>query len=295
VEILQPYLDPLFDPHSFAYRPRRGVLHALAHAWHYFHSEGRGVWVTADLRDAFHRVPLSRLLQVLKRYVFADDVVEFVGRVLGGAKNPGLRQGGPLSPLLLNLFLHHHLDGKWRRLHPDIRLLRYADDVLLMCRTQAEARKAHDDLVELLLPAGMLVKGDRRSDVVTLTSERPALWLGFHFEKRGQKGLRVLVAEKSWEGLAENLDEAHDAPNSPVAAVLTIKGWVSGKGPCFKYTDPDQAWDRIAATARSLAFDEIPGRQKVKDWWQRAYARWCRLRQDVAGVLAAREPAGQVE
>jgi hypothetical protein len=116
-----------------------------------------------------------------------------------------------------------------------------------------------------------------------------------HFEKRGKKGLRVLVAEKSWEGLAENLDEAHDAPNSPVAAVLTIKGWVNDKGPCFKYTDPDRAWDRIALSAQALAFDEIPGRQKVKDWWQRAYARWCRLRQDVAGVLAAREPAGQVE
>src|SRR5207302_8889571 len=76
---------------------------------------------------------------------------------------------------------------------------------------------------------------------------------------RCRRTLRVLVAEKSWEGLAENPDEAHDAPNSPVAAVLTIKGGANDKGPCFKYTDPDQAWDRIALIAQVLAFDEIPG------------------------------------
>src|SRR5205823_8229903 len=174
-------------------------LHALALADRLTHDKGRDVWVAADIRDAFGSVPINRLLDIVRVYLPDDGLLCFLKAILGGAKNPGLRQGGPLSPLLLNLYLHHHLDRKWRRLHPDVPLLRYADDILLMCRTQAEARKAHDDLVELLLPAGMLVKGDRKSDVVTLTPERPALWLGFHFEKRGKKGLRVLVAEKSWE------------------------------------------------------------------------------------------------
>ena len=46
------------------------------------------------------------------------------------------READPLSPLLLNLYLHHLLDVRWRTLHPDSPLLRYADDLLLLCRMQ---------------------------------------------------------------------------------------------------------------------------------------------------------------
>jgi retron-type reverse transcriptase len=280
VEVLQPYLDSMFLSHSFGYRPRRGTLPALAHAWHYFHAEQRTVWVTADLRDAFGRVPLPRLLQIVEHYT-SPDVADFLGRVLGGSSAPGLRQGSPLSPLLLNLFLHHLLDLKWRRLYPDSRLLRFADDVLILCKTRTDALQAHDHLVEVLLPSGMLVKNTREKDVVDLTPECPAHWLGFRFEKNDSKSLRVLIAEDSWEALTENLDQAHDSPNAPVRAVQCIQGWVNDKAPCFKFINPDEAWDRIAEIARALTYDEIPARQTVKDWWQRAHARWCRLRKQV--------------
>jgi Reverse transcriptase (RNA-dependent DNA polymerase) len=162
VEVLRPYLDPLFGTHSSGFRPRRGVLHALAHARHYFLTEGRSVWATADLRNAFHRVSLPRLLQVIKHYVFSEDVVEFINPAVTGAKTPGLRMGAPLSPFLLNLYLHHHLDMKWRELYPDIPLLRYADDILMVCKTTSEARKAHDNLVNLLLPTSNRHAGQRQ-------------------------------------------------------------------------------------------------------------------------------------
>lgn len=289
VEVLQPYLDPLFDRHSFGFRPGRGILDALAYAGHCFRSEGRGVWVTADLRDAFGRIPVPRLLDVVQYYTGAEDLVQFLGRVLGGAQRPGLRQGGPLSPLMLSLYLHHHLDIGWRRLHPDIPLLRYADDLLLMCRTVTEARKAHGDLVELLRPTGMMVKGDRHSDVVTLTAESPAHWLGYQLESRGKKCLAVLIGEKAWVNLAQRLNEARNVPDSPVHAWLTVKGWVASKGPSFPFTNPDEAWGRIADIADGAGFEEIPDRQRVKEWWQRAYARWCRLRRQVRESLSGAE------
>src|SRR5205823_1907836 len=106
VEILQPILDPLFDARSFGYRPRRSPQHALALAEQLARSESRWMWVAVDIKDAFGSVPLQRLLDITKKYLPDDKLIAFLKTVVGGAKLPGLRQDGPLSPLLLNLYLH---------------------------------------------------------------------------------------------------------------------------------------------------------------------------------------------
>jgi len=49
-------------------------------------------------------------------------------------------------------------------------------------------------------------------------------------------------------------------------------------GPCYSYTEQDAAYARITAVAAGQAFDEIPGARDMQGLWQRAYARWCRLR-----------------
>src|SRR5262249_52644623 len=86
--IAQMALDPLFDPHSLGFRPDRDRLHALAVAGRYLVAGGRPVWVAEDLKDAFLNVPLPRLLQVVRKYLVADDLVELIGRILGGASTP---------------------------------------------------------------------------------------------------------------------------------------------------------------------------------------------------------------
>ena len=117
----------------------------------------------------------------------------------------------------------------------------------------------------------MVVKGNRQTDVVSLTPKRPALWLGFHFEKTRRGKLRILIAEKAWDNLADALTLAHEAPDAPLVAWSAIRAWVSYMGPCYIYTDLGQAWDRMAALARNLAFDEIPDSATVEGWWQRAH------------------------
>jgi acyl carrier protein phosphodiesterase len=81
--------------------------------------------------------------------------VKFIGTVLRNASTPGLRQGGSLSPLLLDTYLDHFLDRRWRKRHPKIPLPRVADDLLVLSRTAKEAKKAHATLEALLRPAGM--------------------------------------------------------------------------------------------------------------------------------------------
>src|SRR5262245_11704792 len=75
VEIVQPFLDPRFDPHSIGYRPRKDRLHALALAERYCLEQKRRVWVTEDIKDAFSNVPLARLLQLIRKCLPADDLV----------------------------------------------------------------------------------------------------------------------------------------------------------------------------------------------------------------------------
>src|SRR5207248_2826283 len=88
-ELARHLLDPRSDDRTLGFRPGKGRLHALLLAEQLLAGEQRGVWVTEDVRDAFHNVPLSRLLQVVRKYAMADDLAAFIGTVLGGASTPG--------------------------------------------------------------------------------------------------------------------------------------------------------------------------------------------------------------
>lgn len=273
VLILQPLLDPLFDSRSFGFRPRRSTLDALAEAERILQSVGRAVWVTQDLRDAFLRVPLGRLIQVVKKYLMDDGVADLIERIVSGASTPGLRQGGPLSPLLLNLYLHHHLDRPWRKQHPEVPLLRYADDLLVMCRTKNEARQVQKDLSALLVPAGMMLKGDPETSVRTLTSGSPAEWLGFRLE-REQRRLRIELAETAWESIEDALRLAALEGAEEIRKRLILNGWLGQMGPAYRSVDHEIAYLRIAA----VFGPRMPAQSKIKAVWQRAYARWCKFR-----------------
>ena len=88
----------------------------------------------------------------------------------------------------------------------------------------------------------------------------------------------VDVGEKAWERLGEKLTQAHDQANSPARADAIIRGWVDQMGPCFPHVDRDEFCDRIRAAGHAQAFDEIPSRTELKQLWQRACARWGKVR-----------------
>jgi hypothetical protein len=86
------------------------------------------------------------------------------------------------------------------------------------------------------------------------------------------------LAEEAWWKLEEKVAFAHEEPNSPVRVYHAIVAWVGQKGPCYRHLDHDAAYARIAAIAKERAFDEIPGRGDVKRLWQRAHARWGKVK-----------------
>jgi retron-type reverse transcriptase len=104
VQVAQPYLDPAFSPLSFGFRPGLGREHALTTAGALMDGTGNRVGVFEDVRDAFDQVPLRRLLDVVRRRIPADDFVALVAAVIARDGKRGLRQGGALSPLMLNVY-----------------------------------------------------------------------------------------------------------------------------------------------------------------------------------------------
>ena len=154
--------------------------------------QDRRFWVVGDVRDAFGRLPLNRLLDVVRFYLPDDKLVRFVETVLGTGKRRGVRQGGPMSPLMLNLYLHHVLDYPWSRAVPGVPLLRYSDDILVLADSRAEAVQAHDRLSRMLLSAGMPLKAEPGPAVRVLNRRHPVEWLGYSI-RRGDDGLDVRI------------------------------------------------------------------------------------------------------
>ena len=272
-QAIEPYLDPRFDDHSFGFRPHSDVNKALARAEELTVKEDRWVWLTEDLKDAFDHVPQRRLLDLIRTRIPEERMTRLIERVALTKTGKGLRQGGNLSPLLLNVYLDHFLDRKWRRQHPDVTLLRWADDVLILCRTREEARQAYRDLGRLLLPTGMRLKATPEQAIHDLGSGDHAEWLGYRLQME-RNGLKAHLTEKAWRSLEEKLGLCHEKDSSPIRAVETIMGWISSMGACYLQTDPPGAYARIGTLAQNLAFDEIPPVEAVYQEWRRAYRRW---------------------
>jgi hypothetical protein len=278
VQTVQPYLDPQFDDQSFGYRPGRDRQHALARAEQLATSSGGWVWLTEDLRDAFDHVPQQRLLDIVRTRLGNHQIVRLIEHVVLTGNGQGLRQGGCLSPLLLNLYLDHLLDRPWRRRHPALPLLRVADDLLVLTRTGEEARRAWYDLKTLLRPTGMTLKGTPSSAARDLSDGDDADWLGYRVSRR-EAGLGVSIAEKSWDQLRTHLELAHTEPNSPLRAIEVIRGWADQMGPAYGWArDRNAVYARVQTTAGQMAFDEVPTREEVVSRWRKAYGRWERIR-----------------
>jgi len=272
LQIVQPLVDPKFDEGSMGGRPNRGPWLALATAEHLSLSQGRRVWVTQDIRDAFTRVPIPRLLQILPKYVPSEELIDLIGRILSNSRVSGLRQGGALSAFLLNLYLHHVLDRRWRKLHPDIPLIRYLDDILLLCRSVSEAKQAHEDLVRLLRGSGMLLKGDQKSSVRTLTNTSPAEWLGFRISKTCSR-LQIGVGDGGWARLAEELatisiKNDNDNPGK------TVEAWLMYFGPCYSPRNRVALCRQLKSIIKMAKSTDVPPDQLLQDAWAEAFGHW---------------------
>lgn len=144
---LEPKLEPYFHKDSYGYRPKKSAIEALGVAremcW-------RFDWVLdLDIVGFFDNLDYVLLMRAVRKHTDCKWVVLYIERWLKAPvqledgtlvnREKGTPQGGVISPLLANLFLHYALDEWMRRNHPDIRFERYADDAVFHCVSEGEA------------------------------------------------------------------------------------------------------------------------------------------------------------
>lgn len=161
---LSPVLEPTFADGSYGYRPGRGVRDAVR-AVSDWRKRGYEWVVEADIVRCFERIPhdplLSRLETVLANKKGGAEIVDLAALWLDHAGDTletpgiGLAQGSPLSPLLSNLYLDG-LDGALEK--PGLRVVRYADDFVILCKTENHARNALDLAGGILDSHGLALK-----------------------------------------------------------------------------------------------------------------------------------------
>jgi RNA-directed DNA polymerase len=186
--VIEPIFEADFLPCSFGFRPRRSQHDALQvlvdEAW-----DGRRWVAESDISDCFGEIPHSGLMSAIEERIADRNVLKLLRAMLragvmqDGAVTrdvTGTPQGGVLSPCLCNVYLHR-LDRQWAERGHGV-LVRFADDLLVMCRTQPEAEAALAAMRQILGELGLKLK-DAKTRIVHLELDGEGVdFLGFHHQ-----------------------------------------------------------------------------------------------------------------
>jgi len=277
--VLEPIFERDFAEHSYGFRPGRGCKNALRRVEELLH---RGeVWVVdADLRSYFDTIPHGPLMRRVRERVTDGRVLELVGafltqRVMDGmdewTPERGSPQGAVLSPLLSNIYLDP-LDHEMAM--AGLEMVRYADDLVVLCRSRAEAEAALERLRRWVGNAGLTLHPEK-TRIVDARERGGFDFLGYHFE-RGMKWPRRKSQRKLREALRAKTKRTSGQSLERIIAEIKpiLRGWFEYFKHSHKSTfDAEDKWVRmrLRSILRRRAGRVGRGRGADHQRWPNAY------------------------
>jgi RNA-directed DNA polymerase len=229
--VLEPIFETEFAEHSYGFRPGCGAKDALRQVERRLKAGSHWV-VDADLKSYFDTIPHARLLELVKQRVADGRVMDLLERflqagVMEEAKGwqpteRGTPQGGVISPLLANVYLDpldHQMEARGRS------MVRYADDFVILCRSQAEAEAALGEVREWVAAAGLTLHPEK-TRIVDASQAGGFDFLGYHFE-RGMKWPRKKSLQKLKDTVRAKTGRLNGNSMETIIAELnrSLRGW----------------------------------------------------------------------
>jgi RNA-directed DNA polymerase len=261
---LEPILEPLFHVDSYGYRPGKSAIDAVRTArqrcWRYD-------WVLDfDVRSYFDNIDWELMLKAVRRHTDCPWVLLYIERWLKAPvqmedgsivpRTAGTPQGGVISPLLANLFLHYAFDMWMARSYPHIPFERYADDAICHCRSAEEAQALWKALADRLSICKLTLHPEKTRIVyckdVNRREDHPNQsfdFLGFTFRARKTvwhgyllaHGFRPAVSPKALKAIRRTirgwaLHHRSDKSLQDLATIYNpyIRGWINYYGQFYR-------------------------------------------------------------
>jgi RNA-directed DNA polymerase len=261
---LEPILEEHFHPDSYGYRPKKSAIEAIGVArqrcWRYD-------WILdLDIKGFFDNIDHGLLMRAVRKHTECKWVLLYIERWLKAPvqledgslihRDKGTPQGGVISPLLANLFLHYAFDTWMHRQYPQIPFERYADDGICHCRSKAKAEGLRESIERRFAECGLELNlqktkivyckdDDRRGDY----PEQKFDFLGYTFRPRRAKtrqgrffvGFNPAISNKATKSICDTmrqwkLHRRSDKSLDELAQMINpvLRGWINYYGHFYK-------------------------------------------------------------
>ncbi len=210
-QVLNPIFEPQFIDGSYGYRPHRSAQMAIMKVKEYA-EQGYKYAVQLDLSKYFDTLQHAKLLLILRRTIKDEMVIQLIKKYLksGVMENgicvkteEGSPQGGPLSPLLANIYLNefdHEFENR------GVKVIRYADDIVLLAKSQRATERLLETSTRYLENELKLTVNKEKSKTVSVVAIRNFKFLGFALG-RGKNGYYIRAHAKSLKKAKQKLRE----------------------------------------------------------------------------------------
>jgi RNA-directed DNA polymerase len=303
--VLEPVLEPHFHPDSYGYRPGKSAIQALGVArqrcWRYD-------WVLdLDIKGFFDNIDHALLLRALRKHTACPWVLLYVTRWLQAPvqgqdgtliqRGQGVPQGGCISPVLANLFLHDAFDAWMQREHPSIPFERYADDIIAHCQSEVQARWLQARIATRLAQCHLELHPTKTHIVYCKDADRRGTFpqerfdfLGYTFRPRRSKNRRgeyfinftPAVSARATKAMRQTIRSwrlhlRSDKTLDDLARMFNpiLRGWVQYYGQYYKSAlyPTFQVLDRILVKWAMRKYKKLKGHQRRATHWLGRIAR----------------------